>query len=136
MSNTISPLPEAAQDRKNIPLAAGCFDYFPAALAAVAELSRVANEQHNPGQPMHWARGKSADHIDCLLRHLVDRGSRDTDGVLHDTKVAWRALANLQVLLEELGAPMARGATVRSAESCAKTHDDCDCMRCTVQLDS
>lgn len=93
-------LPTDAKARKDAPIARGVLDYFPNALAAVAELSRIGNEQHNPGQPMHWARGKSTDHADCILRHLIDRGTIDTDGVRHATKVAWRALALLQTELE------------------------------------
>lgn len=104
-------LPTDAKARKAIPIVAGCLDYFPAALAAVAELSRVGNEQHNPGQPMHHARGKSNDHADCIVRHLMDRGTVDTDGIRHAAKAAWRALALLQEELErEAGAPLARGA--------------------------
>lgn len=89
-----------AKTRKAVPICSGVFDYFPDALLAVAELSRIGNDQHNPGQPLHWARGKSGDESDALLRHLVDRGTIDTDGVRHSTKVAWRALANLQKELE------------------------------------
>lgn len=103
-------LPTEAKARKAIPIVAGCLDYFPAALAAVAELSRIGNEQHSPGQPMHHARGKSGDHPDCIVRHLMDRGTIDTDGVRHSAKVAWRALALLQEELERAGAPLARGA--------------------------
>ena len=73
---------------------------FPDALAAVAELSKVGNDQHNPGEPLHWAREKSGDELDALVRHLMEAGTIDTDGILHDTKVAWRALANLQKRLE------------------------------------
>lgn len=73
---------------------------FPRALAAIAELSRVGNEQHNPGKPMHWDRSKSGDELDALTRHLVEAGTVDTDGVRHATKVAWRALANLQKEIE------------------------------------
>lgn len=104
-------LPTGAAERKAIPIVRGCLDYFPASIAAVAELSRVGNEQHNPGEPMHHARGKSTDHADCIVRHLMDRGTIDTDGIRHSTKVAWRALALLQEELErEAGAPLARGA--------------------------
>jgi hypothetical protein len=104
-------LPTDAKRRKGIPIVRGCLDYFPAALAAVAELSRVGNEQHNPGEPMHHARGKSSDHADCVVRHLMDRGTVDTDGIRHSVKVAWRALAMLQEELEQAaGAPLARGA--------------------------
>jgi hypothetical protein len=106
-------LPVDAQKRKDIPIVRGCLDYFPAALAAVAELSRIGNEQHNPGQPMHHARGKSSDHADCIVRHLMDRGVVDTDGVRHSAKVAWRALALLQEELErETGVSLARGAVI------------------------
>lgn len=104
-------LPTDAAARKDRPLATGVLDYFPAALIAVASLSRIGNEQHNPGQPLHWARGKSGDEADALLRHLVDRGTVDTDGVRHSVKVAWRALALLQKELEDAGeAPLSRGS--------------------------
>jgi hypothetical protein len=103
-------LPTDAADRKNIPLARGLLDYFPSALAEVARVSKIGNDQHNPGQEMHHARGKSTDHADCLLRHLMERGVIDTDGVTHTAKVAWRALAMLQEELEAAGAPLARGA--------------------------
>lgn len=103
-------LPTDAKARKSIPIMRGCLDYFPAALAAVAELSRVGNEQHNPGEEMHHARGKSTDEADCIVRHLMERGTRDSDGVLHSVKVAWRALSLAQKELEAAGAPLARGA--------------------------
>ena len=90
--------------RKEIPLATGVLDYFPDALADVARLSKIGNDKHNPGEPLHWARGKSMDQADCILRHMIDRGKIDTDGVLHDTKVAWRALAQLQLTIERLRA--------------------------------
>jgi hypothetical protein len=70
------------------------------ALAAVAELSRIGNDQHNPGQPLHWDRAKSTDELDALTRHLFEAGLVDVDGVRHSTKVAWRALANLEKELE------------------------------------
>lgn len=88
-------------DRKTVPLATGLFDYFPDALCAVAHCSHVANEQHNPGQPVHWNRDKSQDHDDCMLRHFRQRGTIDTDKVRHRTKVAWRALAALQIEIEQ-----------------------------------
>lgn len=96
-------LPTDSQARKAIPMVRGLLDYFPGALAAVAEVSRVANDQHNPGQEMHWAREKSKDHADCIVRHLVDRGALDTDGLRHSAKIAWRALALLQEELEAAG---------------------------------
>ena len=95
-----------AQARKEAPMARGVLDYFPDALYAVAQLSHVGNEQHNPGEDMHWARTKSYDHADCIMRHLKDRGVYDYDGIRHSTKVAWRALALLQIELEASHDPM------------------------------
>lgn len=104
-------LPTDPKERKGIPLASGVLDYFPDALAAVAALSKAGNDQHNPGQPLHWSRGKSTDHADTILRHLMERGTLDTDGIRHSAKAAWRALALLQVEIEEqTGAPLPRGA--------------------------
>lgn len=89
-----------AKARKALPVFSGVLRYFPDALCAVAELSRIGNDQHNPGQPLHWAKEKSTDEYDALTRHLLDVGTVDTDGVRHATKVAWRALAGLQREIE------------------------------------
>lgn len=96
-------LPLDAQERKHIPIASGLLDYFPDALIAVAELSYIANKQHNGDEPLFWNRSKSKDHSDALMRHFLERGHIDTDRVRHSTKVAWRALANLQEELEMAG---------------------------------
>jgi hypothetical protein len=103
-------LPTDDHARKSIPLASGVLDYFPSALLAVAEVSKAGNDQHNPGEPLHWARGKSMNQDDTLMRHFVERGHVDTDGLRHSAKLAWRALALLQLELEAAGAPIARGA--------------------------
>lgn len=109
-------LPAGSAERKRVPMAAGLLDYFPDALAAVAEVSWHGNEKHNPGQPLHHARGKSNDHADCIIRHLVERGG--FDGPLrHSASLAWRALALLQEELEkELGLGLPRGATEPGVE--------------------
>lgn len=100
-ANPVASSSSEAAARKAKPLATGCIDYFPDALLAVAELSRIGNDQHSPGQPLHWDRGKSTDESDALMRHFLDRGARDTDGVRHSAKVAWRALALLQKEIEQ-----------------------------------
>lgn len=89
-------VPPGAAERKATPICTGVLDYFPDALLEVARVSKAGNDQHNPGQPLHWAKEKSTDEPDALLRHLIDRGKRDTDGQRHSAKVAWRALALLQ----------------------------------------
>ncbi len=93
-------LPTDAKERKTYPLFSGLLQYFPDALAEVAHVSYVGNQQHNPGQPLHWDRSKSGDQEDTLLRHLMERGTTDSDGVRHSAKVAWRALAMLQLEIE------------------------------------
>lgn len=89
-----------AQQRKQIPVYSGLLMYFPDACRAVANLSFVANEQHNPGTKMHWDRSKSGDELDALTRHLLEAGTLDDDGMRHSTKICWRALANLQKEIE------------------------------------
>ena len=113
-------LPTDAKERKQVPLASGVFDYFTSALIEVAKVSFKGNQQHNPGMPLHWSRGKSADHSDTMLRHFVERGTIDEDGVRHSAKMVWRALAILQLELEEAGAPVARGARVSQVEESAQ----------------
>lgn len=89
-----------AQARKDTPIFSGVLNYFPLAIAAVARCSKAGNDQHNPGQPLHWDKTKSTDHADCIARHLLEHGTNDTDGIPHSAKVAWRALALLQIELE------------------------------------
>jgi hypothetical protein len=93
-------LPKTASKRKQIPIATGMLDYFPDAVAAVAAVSYVGNEQHNPGTPCHWDRSKSGDEADAMMRHFMERGKLDSDGTRHSAKMAWRALALLQKEIE------------------------------------
>lgn len=105
--NTLS-----SSERKEYPIVTGCLDYFPDALTMVAHVSYLGNQKHNPGQPLHWARGKSMDHEDCIGRHTVERDAME-DNVLHAANRAWRAMAALQEMLEkqyDLDPP--RGATI------------------------
>jgi hypothetical protein len=95
-----STLPTGGKERKGYPVASGVLDYFPDALVAVAAVSYAGNEQHNPGQPLHWAREKSTDQSDTMIRHFLQRGSLDIDGQRHSAKMVWRALAILQLEIE------------------------------------
>jgi len=99
-----------SEERKKYPMARGLLDYFPDALAEVSRVSYEGNLKHNPGEEMHHARGKSADHADCILRHLVGRGGFDGE-IRESAALAWRALALLQQELEEeKGLSLPRGA--------------------------
>lgn len=95
-----STMPTTAAERKQYPIATGVLDYFPDAIVALAHLSWVGNQQHNPGQPLHWDRTKSTDEADTTIRHFMERGTLDKDGVRHSVKFAWRALALLQKEIE------------------------------------
>lgn len=112
MATNVPMLSTDSAERKATPIMTGMVDYFPLACAAVARLSKKANEKHNPGQPVHWSRDKSTDHADCIVKHLVDRGTVDPEfGELHEVAAAWRALALCEIAEEKrLGKPPSRGS--------------------------
>jgi len=108
--------------RKEYPIHTGCLRYFPAAIAGVSRASKTGNDKHNPGEDLYHARGKSMDHSDCIIRHLLDVDDliakllRGEDLAIEEileevNSMAWRALAYSQELHEKLGAaPMAPSA--------------------------
>lgn len=96
-------LPEDSKTREQYPLFDGLLAYFPAALCEVARWSIVGNNKHNPGEPLHWAREKSTDHENKIIRHLLDARQVDSDGFVEAVALAWRALALCQTILEERG---------------------------------
>ena len=100
-------LPTDAQERKSIPVYSGFVAYFPHAIAEVAKLSKEGNDQHNPGTPLHWDRGKSGDERDALMRHVLDEAILKSrcdfpldEAILEARAVAWRAMAHLEKLCE------------------------------------
>lgn len=115
-------LPIDSNERKNYPLFSGCLKYFPAALSGVSNISKIGNDKHNPGEPLHHARGKSMDHGDCILRHLVDiedllkayqndNNSVSIQDILTEVnQMTWRALAYSQMVHEKFGKPIAPAA--------------------------
>jgi len=90
--------PTKAELRKATPVFSGVLKYFPNALKEVSKCSKAGNDQHHPDKPLHWDMNKSKDEYDALTRHLIDHTINpvDDDGILHLTKVAWRALAGLE----------------------------------------
>jgi hypothetical protein len=93
--------PEDSAARKEYPIYSGFLQYFPAAIAAIANHSYKGNQKHNPGLPLHHDRAKSDDEPDALARHLMEG---DLVGM------AWRAMSLLQKHLEANGAPVAPAA--------------------------
>lgn len=113
--------------RKDYPIFSGVLAYFPDALLDVAALSKIANEKHNPGEPLHWSRGKSDDHADCLVRHQLDAGKMDIletalgpIKVRHSAEVAWRALAQLQLEIEAEIGEASGSSAVHAASSTSR----------------
>lgn len=89
-------------ERKAMPIDAGCLKYFPDALAAIARVSVKGNEKHNPGQPLHWSRGKSNDHAECVTRHMLTPDAIDPEsGEAHRNHAGWRLLAAIQIAEEK-----------------------------------
>jgi hypothetical protein len=106
-------LPTDHAERKAIPVYSGFICYFPLAIAEVAKHSQESNEQHNPGQPMHWNRAKSKDERDAQARHLLDQAAPQItldEEIEHAKAGAWRAMANLQKLCEKRDGEYATGS--------------------------
>lgn len=103
--------------RKLMPVATGVLKYFPDSQMLKAWISRVGNDKHNPGQPLHWAKEKSADEPDAEVRHMLDnfRGLPADPGLEalahlgHLASKAWRADADLQRACDEARAAFERG---------------------------
>jgi len=91
-----------AMRRKATPVGTGFVDYFPLAMQEVAKVSLAGQKQHglDDGGTLRWARELSADESDALMRHYIERGTLDTDGLRHSAKMAWRAMALLEKELE------------------------------------
>lgn len=103
MAQKPSSLPSESGARKACPIWTGVIMYFPDVWAEIAKVSVLGNAQHNPGEPLHWAREKSADQLDAAFRHMLDHAggqALDGDGAYHLAKAIWRLAAELQLYLE------------------------------------
>lgn len=111
-------IPKDDQERKDAPMFRGLLAYFPMALFAVARHSLESDRKHNPDNPYapQWSRGKSADHKDCIIRHLVDTQD-PSEEEYHLRAIAWRGLAMLQEYYEEQGHTPGNSSTWEK-ESC------------------
>lgn len=96
-------LPTNDAERKALPILTYLTEYFPDATLAEVGVSVAGNRQHNPGEPLHWAREKSKDQLNTAFRHLWDHKMgvvKDTDGQYHLAKAIWRLKAELQLIIE------------------------------------
>jgi len=107
--------------RKMMPIGTLITEYFPDAFLGMAAVAYVGNQKHNPGEHMHWARGKSMDQFDCVVRHSIDAKRAGADGwdtyylkdgsiyqVRHKAAAAWRAAAEAQLDAESAGGEVLR----------------------------
>jgi|ERR1017187_3613876 hypothetical protein len=96
-------LPTDNAKRKGLPLWDYLFNYFFDAFMAEVDVAVKGNQQHNPGESLHWAREKSTDQLNTALRHQADYAQgqkKDTDGCWHLAKAIWRLKAQLQLDIE------------------------------------
>lgn len=110
-------LPTDYDARKALPLWSYLMGYFPDSFLAEVAAAVVGNVQHNPGEPLHWAREKSTDQMNTAFRHMFDHGRgviKDTDGTYHLAKAIWRLKAELQLTIERERAASADHAPNRN----------------------
>lgn len=115
-------LPTDYDARKALPVYSFLTQYFPLAIIEMVKVSVAGNAQHNPGEPLHWARGKSMDQLNTAMRHQFDHGmgqTYDGDGCMHLAKAMWRLGAEIQLIKErealdeQLGLPPGTAAALQ-----------------------
>jgi hypothetical protein len=112
------PLPKDDKLRKALPLFTFLTEYFPDAILELVKVSVAGNMQHNPGEPMRWARGKSMDQLNTAQRHMWDYATSGPyndepplppeilaaiggEPPMHLANAAWRLLAQIQLDCEQ-----------------------------------
>jgi len=81
------------------------FRKFPRAVKAVAEVARAGDEKHNGTVRSYLGIDNGhQEYSEAMTRHMFDEiieGEVDPeDGGLHAAKIAWNALARLEIQLE------------------------------------
>ena len=107
-------LPKDYQARKALPMYDFLTGYFPDAIVEIVKVAVAGNVQHNPGEPLHWAREKSTDQMNTAMRHIFDHGMGNVydqeppeilaaiggESTMHLAKAAWRLMAQIQLICE------------------------------------
>lgn len=157
----MSILPRNDQERKNLPIFKMICGYFPKALREVTRVAVANNVRYNPDRKpadINWARGKSTDQMGSLFRHMLESA---VDGLVYEdlppevqsacgpgfervyvlAEAAWRALAALELQIEEQEAKVPMGTLertkphkvyciVHSNKSIEAPVIGCDCGNC------
>ena len=89
------------------------FRKFPRAIQAVAEVSKLGDAKHNNATVRSYSGMENGhqEYSEAMIRHVFDEimtGPIDPeDGKLHAARIAWAALARLEIQLEkEHGEPV------------------------------
>lgn len=95
--------PGFKDDRAKPKVWQGIIRYFPLAIREVSHLSELGSYKYTWGGWAHVEDGRTR-YSDALGRHLVDEcldanGIDPSDGIYHDVKIAWNALARLEIRL-------------------------------------
>lgn len=84
------------------PIFAGCLRLFPRALMEVARLSQKAQQKYPSYDNWQKVENGFERYTEALGRHAVLEGIQEVDpedGVMEAVKVAWNALARLELKL-------------------------------------
>ena len=98
---SLKPLGKMNSNERKLVELDSVLDYFPNALSYVSLQSSFGNVKHNPdAKQLTWSKHLSNDHRSCIMRHLVNVEEVDEEsGMIHAVSVAWRALAQLEMLI-------------------------------------
>jgi hypothetical protein len=91
--------------RKQFPVTSGGLYYFPQSMYVLSHVSYLGNQKHSPGAAdLVWVRDLSADHKDCITRHLIDASFlTGKDKVMELAAAVWRAHAYCETEIEKQG---------------------------------
>lgn len=92
-------------DSGKAPLVQGCLQYFPNALAAVAQVSDFGRRKYDTTfEARNWydLEGGLDRYTDALGRHITTTDTYDSESqLLHRAHAAWDALAALELALSK-----------------------------------
>ena len=93
------------KENKNKPQISLLFKQFPQALEAIAKCSEYGHEKYKETDTdyLNYQRvyGGSKTYADAGLRHRLEQGDDLESGLPHQYHVAWNALAELQLWIQE-----------------------------------
>lgn len=90
-------------DSKKIPVVRGFLEYFPNAIAAVAEVSKFGATKYDWGNWRHVDNGVER-YTEALGRHFIAENEIDPEsGLAHAAHTAWNAMARLELMLKGPG---------------------------------